>query len=95
MSYPRQQSLLSLIQNWQRKGTAVIYGSDNLDHLLTVTDRILVLRQGRQVAEYRTDEADREEILAAMVGAADRQQLTPIIWALDSYYRAREQAEKL
>ena len=30
-----------------------------------------------------------------MVGAADQQQLTPIIWALDSYYRAREQAEKL
>jgi signal transduction histidine kinase len=60
-----------------------------------VTDRIIVLRHGRAIAEYRTDETDREEILAAMVGAADQQQLTPIIWALDSYYRAREQAEKL
>jgi len=95
LSYPYQQKLLSLIQTWQQQGTAVIFSSNNLDHLLAVTDRILVLRQGRQVAEYHTDETDREEIVAAIVGTADRQELTPIIWALDSYYRAREQAEKL
>lgn len=95
LSYPYQQKLLSLIQTWQQQGTAVIFSSNNLDHLLAVTDRIIILRQGRRVAEHRTDEADREEIVAAMVGTTDRQQLTPIIWALDSYYRAREQAEKL
>ena len=95
LSYTGQQKLLSLIQTWQRQGTAIIFSSNNLDHLLAVTDRIVVLRQGYQVAEYRTDEANREEIVAALVGTADRQQLTPIIWALDSYYRAREQAEKL
>jgi signal transduction histidine kinase len=54
-----------------------------------------VLRQGRCVADYRADAAGREEVVAALVGAADRQQLTPIIWALESYYRAREQVEKL
>jgi signal transduction histidine kinase len=95
LSYPYQQKLLSLIQTWQSQGTAVIFSSNNLDHLLAVTDRVIVLRRGCQAAEYRTDEADREEIVAAMVGTTDRQQLTPIIWALDSYYRAREQAEKL
>ncbi|HEY73644.1 MAG: histidine kinase [Chloroflexi bacterium] len=95
LSYPRQQKLLSLIQIWQQQGTAVIFSSDNLDHLLAVTDRIVVLRHGRLVAEYVTDETDRAEIVAAVVGATDRQQLTPIIWALDSYYRVREQAEKL
>ena len=74
----------------------MLFASDNVDHLMAVTDRIIVLRHGRCTAEYRTDETgDRDEILAAMVGAADQQQLTPIIWALDSYYRAREQAEKL
>ncbi len=95
LSYPYQQKLLSLIQMWQSQGTAVIFSSNNPDHLLAVTDRVIVLRHGRRIAEYRTDEADREEIVAAMVGTTDRQQLTPIIWALDSYYRAREQAEKL
>jgi signal transduction histidine kinase len=95
LSYPYQQKLLSLIQMWQQRGTAVIFSSNNLDHLLAVTDRIIVLRQGRRAAEYRTDQTDREEIVAAIVGTTDRQQLTPIIWALDSYYRAREQSEKL
>jgi signal transduction histidine kinase len=95
LSYSYQQKLLSLIQEWQQQRIAVLFSSNNLDHLMAVTDRIIVLRHGRQVAEYRTDEADREEIVAAMVGTTERQQLTPIIWALDSYYRAREQAEKL
>jgi signal transduction histidine kinase len=95
LSYSFEQKLLSIIQMWQQEGTAVLFSSDNLDHLLAVTDRIIVLREGCQVADYRTDEANREEIVAAMVGTSDRQQLTPIIWALDSYYRAREQAEKL
>jgi signal transduction histidine kinase len=95
LSYVYQQKVLSLIQEWQQRGTAVLFASDNVDQLMTVADRILVLRHGRCTAEYQAATASREEILAAMVGAADQQQLTPFIWAFDSYYRAREQAEKL
>ncbi len=95
LSYRYQQRLLALVQEWQRQGTAVLFASDNVDHLMGVTDRILVLRHGTLTAEYATDTITREEILGAMVGATNQQQLTPIIWALDSYYRAREQAEKL
>ena len=95
LSYSFQQKVLALIQEWRRQGTAVIFASNNVDHLLAVTDRIVVLRQGQQAAEYQTDETDREEILAATVGTTHRHELTPIIWALDSYYRARDQAEKL
>jgi signal transduction histidine kinase len=95
LSYGYQQRLLALVRDWQRQGTAVLFASDNVDHLMAVADRILVLRRGRLVGEYRTSEVSRDEILGAMVGAANQQQLTPIIWALDSYYRAREQAEKL
>ena len=95
LSYPYQQKLLALVQEWQKQGTAVLFASDNVDHLIGVTDRILVLRHGRCIAEYKTDTVDRETILASMVGATGQEELTPIIWALDSYYRAREQAEKL
>jgi signal transduction histidine kinase len=95
LNYPRQKILLSLIQNWQQQGVAVIFCSKDLDHLFAVTDRLIVLRHGRQVAACRTDEVSREEIVAALVGTNDSQQLTPTIWALDNYYRAREQAEKL
>ena len=95
LSYAYQQRLLALIRTWQRDGAAVLFSSNNLDHLFAVSDRIVVLREGRSVADLPVDVAGREEVVAALVGMADRQQLTPIIWALDSYYRAREQAEKL
>jgi signal transduction histidine kinase len=95
LSYSYQQKLLSLIQGWQQQGIAVIFCSYSLDHLFAVTDRIIVLRQGHWVANYRTDEVTREEVVAALLGTTDRQQLTPAIWALDSYYRARQQAEHL
>lgn len=95
LGYNYQKQLLALIQNWQQQGIAVIFSSKNLEHLFAVTDRIIALRQGRQVAERRTDETSREEIVAALMGTADRQQLTPALWALDSYFRAREQAETL
>jgi signal transduction histidine kinase len=95
LGYSAQQKILTLIRDWQRQGTTVLFASDNLDHLFAVTDRIIVLRQGRVVTERRTDATSREEIVSLLVNAADRRQLTPIIWALDSYYHAREQAEQL
>lgn len=95
LSYAYQQKLLSLIQIWQRQSVTVVFGTDNLGHLFAVTDRIIALRQGQMVGEYSTDETSREEVVAALINTADRHQLTPTIWALDSYYRAREQAEKL
>jgi len=95
LGYFFQQRLLSLIQSWQQQGVAVIFSSKNLDHLFAVTDRIITLRKGRVVALHRTDETTREEIVAELVGVTSHQQPTPAIWALDSYYRARQQAEKL
>ncbi|MDX1416564.1 MAG: ATP-binding cassette domain-containing protein [Candidatus Promineifilaceae bacterium] len=95
LSQPYQDKLLELMRSWQDEGTAVLFSSTNLDHLFAVADRIVVLREGRIVADLRSDETNREEIVAALVGTADRQQRTPVIWALDSYYRARRQAETL
>ncbi len=95
LSYPYQKKLLSLITQWQQEGVAILFFSNNLDHLLDVTERIIVLREGYCSAEFKTETADREEIIAALVGTTDYQQLIPIIWALDNYYQAREHANKL
>lgn len=95
LSYAYQQKLLAQIQTWQQQGVSVVFSSNNLDHLFAVTDRIIALRNGRRVAEHRTDETNRGEIVAALVGTTEHQQITPAIWALDSYYRAQEQTEKL
>lgn len=95
LSHPYQERVLDLIRKWQGEGTGVLFSSDNLDHLFAVADRIIVLRQGRLVANWRTDETTREQVVAALVGTTERRQRTPVIWALDSYFHARKQAETL
>jgi len=95
LSYPYQKKLLDLISFWQQKGISILFFSSNLDHLLDVTDRIIVMREGYCAAEFITEDADREEIIASLVGTTDYKQLLPIIWALDNYYEARDHANKL
>ena len=95
LSYPYQNKLLSLITQWQAEGISIVFFSNNLDHLLNVTDRIIVLREGYQAAEFKSEEADREEIIASLVGTTDYQHLIPIIWAFDNYYNIQERADKL
>ncbi len=95
LEYSRQLKLISLIQDWQKAGIAILFFSNDLDHLFAVTDKMIVLRKGKKVKDCRTDEITREEIVSALVRTSDQQQLTPAIWALENYYNAREQAENL
>lgn len=95
LSYPYQKIFLDLISEWQQEGKTILFFSNNLDHLLDVTERIIVIREGFCGAEFRSEDADREEIIASLVGTTDYQQLLPIIWALDNYYDARDHASKL
>lgn len=95
LSFAQQQKLLSLVQFWQKQGKTIIFSSTNLEHLFAVTDRILVMREGCITGCYRTDESTREAVVAEMVGQVRQERLTPVIWALDSYYRARDKADHL
>jgi len=95
LSYPYQRVLMNLISQWQQEGKSIIFFSNNLDHLLDVTDRILVLREGYCASEFITEDADREEIIASLVGTTNYQQLLPIIWAMDKYYEFSDHANKL
>jgi len=71
LSYPNQQRLLDIIQDWQQKGVAVVFSSNNLDHIFSVTDRIIILHKGRKAADYRTDETNREEVMNHLLGIHD------------------------
>lgn len=94
LSFPYQQKLLSLIEGWRQQGTAVIFSSNNLEHLFTAADRIITLREGRKVGDQRIDETNRSEIVAMLVGDVKREQVSSTLWAFDSVYQVREQAEK-
>lgn len=95
LTSPYQTKLLSLIGRWKAEGRGVLFSSENLDHLFAVTDRIVVLAEGEVLLNLPSDQTNREEIVAALVGNREQQQRTPVIWALDSYYEAKRQAENL
>jgi len=48
-------------------GIAILMISSELPEILGMSDRILVMREGRIVAEYHRDKADQETIAAAMM----------------------------
>lgn len=95
LSFDRQNILLERIRNLAAQGTSVIISSDDLKHLFTVTDRIIVLYEGRLVADRRTSESTPREIVELMVGSAAHGQVSPLIWALESYHTAQQQTEDL
>ncbi len=95
LSYPFQQVLLSLIQSWRQQGVAVLFSSNNMDHLFAVTDRIVILNQGRKVADLKTDETTREAVVSLLLGSEDYQKSAPTLWNFDSYDRVRENKEVL
>lgn len=92
LSYPYQQRLLNLIENWRQQKVAVIFSSNNLDHLFTVSDRIIALQQGKKVADLATDQTTREEIVSLLVGY---QEISQTVVQPESYYHSHEQTERL
>lgn len=95
LSYPFQQKLLELIQKWRDSGISVLFSSNDLDHLFSVTDRIIFLDQGIISVDKRTDEISREEAVNFLLGRTEFRQTAPINWDFDSFDLIRDHAEKL
>ena len=60
-----------LIRELARRGKGVLLISSDLPELLTVSDRILVLREGRVAAELNARNTTQEEVLMAASGFGD------------------------
>ncbi|MBL8050666.1 MAG: ATP-binding cassette domain-containing protein [Anaerolineales bacterium] len=95
LSFKRQEILLDKIKKLAEQGTSVIISSDDLKHLFTITDRIIVLYEGKLVADRRTAESTPREIVELIVGSTGQEQVSPLIWALESYHTAQQQTEEL
>ena len=95
LSYDRQERMLDRIRQLAQSGVAVIVASDNLKHLFAVTSRILVLYEGRIIADRLTTDSTPREIVELIVGSTRQEQVTPIIWALESYHQVQQQTEEL
>jgi signal transduction histidine kinase len=95
LSYDRQARMLDRIRQLAQSGVAVVIASDNLKHLFAVTDRIVVLYEGRVIADRDTADSTAREIVELIVGSTRQDQVTPIIWALESYHQVQQQTEEL
>lgn len=63
-----KESILSIIKNRMSQYSSVIITSPGIEDLVDVCDRILVLYQGKIIAEYSAEEFDEKEIYHAQQG---------------------------
>jgi simple sugar transport system ATP-binding protein len=61
------KGVLDLIGRVREAGTAVVVISHNLPQMLEITDRIVILRQGRTVGQIAASEATVDDLVRAMM----------------------------
>lgn len=64
-----QRKVLALVRTLRERGVAVIIISHNLQDVLDVADRVVVMRRGRSVGERRIADTDASELLGMIIGA--------------------------
>jgi D-xylose transport system ATP-binding protein len=63
------RKVLDLIKQLRAEGNAVILITHNMEHVVELADRAVVLRQGRKVGELKPSRANQQELVSMIVGA--------------------------
>lgn len=63
-----KKEIYQLINEFKQKGLSVILVSSEMPEVLGMSDRILVMHEGKITAEFSREEATQEKIMAAAVG---------------------------
>jgi len=66
------EPFLELVKGLREKGSSIIYVSHRLPDVLSISDRIVVLRAGRLVAERKRKDTNLEEIVNFMLGIENK-----------------------
>jgi simple sugar transport system ATP-binding protein len=69
LGVPEQRKVLALVRTLRERGVGIIIISHNLQDVLDVADRVIVMRRGRTVGERRVAETDSSELLGLIIGA--------------------------
>ena len=64
--------VLDMIRRMRSEGRGVVIVSHNLNDVLSVADRVVVLRLGRVSSVFEREEIDEERIVAAITGVSER-----------------------
>jgi simple sugar transport system ATP-binding protein len=68
--------VLKYIVQARERGVGVIFITHNPHHAFPVGDRFVLLNRGRMFGSYDKGEIDRDELIQAMAGGAELDQLT-------------------
>lgn len=63
-----KKEIYQLINQFKQEGMSIILVSSEMPEVLGMSDRILVMHEGRISAEFNTKDADQEKLMAAAVG---------------------------
>ena len=63
------RKVLDLIVQLRAEGNAVILITHNMEHVIELADRAVVLRQGRKVGELMPDRSNQQYLVSMIVGA--------------------------
>lgn len=62
------ENLFEIIKDLQNQGTSILYISHKLDEVFSIAQRIVVMRDGKVVAEGKTDQFSYDDVVRLMVG---------------------------
>jgi ABC-type sugar transport system ATPase subunit len=65
----QSMQVLKFVRAMAERGAAVLFISHNMQHVLQVTDRIVVLRHGEKVGDVRTAHATAQHIVTLITGS--------------------------
>ena len=63
--------IYELMRTWVDQGIAILLITSEMDELLALSDRILVMHGGRIAAEFVHDTASKDAVLAAAMGPSE------------------------
>lgn len=71
LGVPEQRKVLALVRSLREEGIPVIIISHNMQDVLEVADRIVIMLRGRKVANLKREEADENLIVKYIMGSPD------------------------
>lgn len=71
MSDPEVETFLSVVMQIAASGIAVLYVSHRLDEVFRISDRVIVLRDGKLILDSPLAAVQRIDVIQAMVGGRD------------------------
>ena len=62
------QILYRIVRRLVREGTTIVFISHKLEEIFEICDRITIMRDGKYIKTARTDEMDRQQLIALIAG---------------------------